>query len=286
MTKAVRMMKDNIALVDLVIELLDARIPVSSRNPDIATLAKGKSRLVVLNKSDLSDDSVNRDWTALFKSEGAEVVALDSKTGKSFKGIFAAIDRVSRERAAKDRAKGIHRPVRAMVVGIPNVGKSTFINRLAGRASTKTGNKPGVTRGKQWISLPDGLQLLDTPGILWPKFEDETVGRHLAFIGSLNDDNLDQAELAIELIRFLEEHYPGALSDKYAFDEDMIKDCIEEEGLFNREGGILCAVAKNRNCLLGGGRIDYDRAGRQLLTDFRNGKTGRFSLEFPKEDTR
>ena len=281
MTKAVRMMKENIALVDMVIELLDARIPVSSRNPDIDSLSKGKLRLIVLNKSDLSDEKVNREWVDFFRREGAEVVQLDSRQGKSFNGVFAAIDRCSKERAKKDQKKGLYRPVRAMVAGIPNVGKSTFINRLAKRASAKTGNKPGVTRGKQWISLDNGLQLLDTPGILWPKFEDKTVGQHLAFIGSLNDDNIDKTELAIELIRFLEEYYPGAVAAKYGIDDEMIENCIREEQLFNTEGGILCASAKALGCIMSGGRIDYDRASGQILHDFRNGKCGRFSIERP-----
>ena len=197
MTKAVRMMQENIKLIDLIIELVDARIPLSSRNPDIDKLAAGKSRIVLLNKSDLADPVYNRQWIRFFESQNAHVLEINSKTGSGVKSIQGLVQEACKEKIERDRRRGIvNRPVRAMVVGIPNVGKSTFINAFAGKACTRTGNKPGVTKGKQWIRLGKGLELLDTPGILWPKFEDQQVGMRLAFIGSMNDEVIIMDELA------------------------------------------------------------------------------------------
>ncbi|MDE5865861.1 MAG: ribosome biogenesis GTPase YlqF, partial [Lachnospiraceae bacterium] len=208
MMKAKRMMQENIKLVDLVIELLDARIPISSRNPDIDELGKNKSRLILLNKSDLADARCNKEWMEYFKQEGYTVLEMNSKTGAGIKAIQPAVREVCREKMERNRQRGIvNRPVRAIVAGIPNVGKSTFINSYAGKACTKTGNKPGVTKGKQWIRLSKELELLDTPGILWPKFENQDVGRNLAFIGSMNDEIVQMTELAIDLITYLVVHY-------------------------------------------------------------------------------
>ena len=199
MTKAKRMMQENIKLIDLVIELVDARIPVSSRNPDIDELAGNKSRIILLNKSDLADPSFNKQWTKYFEEKGAHVLEINSRSGAGIKSIQGLVQEACKEKIERDRKRGIvNRPVRAMVVGIPNVGKSTFINSFAGKACTKTGNKPGVTKGKQWIKLNKGLELLDTPGILWPKFEDQEVGKHLAFIGSMNDEIIIMEELACD----------------------------------------------------------------------------------------
>ena len=192
MTKAVRQMKEDIKLIDLVIELLDARIPLSSRNPDIDDLGKNKARLVLLNKSDLADETDNNKWIQYFKDKGIIALKINSKNKQGIKEINNAVQIACKEKIERDKKRGIiNRPVRAMVVGIPNVGKSTFINAYAGRAAAKTGNKPGVTKGKQWIKLNKNLELLDTPGILWPKFDDQTIGMHLAFIGSMNDNVLD-----------------------------------------------------------------------------------------------
>ena len=220
MTKAKRMMQENIKLIDLIIELLDARVPLSSRNPDIDELGKNKARLILLNKADLAEDKQNDAWMEYFKKKGFAVVKVNSKKGGGIKSIQGVIQEACKEKIERDRKRGIlNRPVRAMVVGIPNVGKSTFINSLAGKACAKTGNKPGVTKGKQWIRLNKNVELLDTPGILWPKFEDQTVGLHLAFIGSIKDEILNTEELAAELIRLLEPYYPGILQEKYGIEE-------------------------------------------------------------------
>ena len=270
MTKAKRMMQEDMKLIDLVIELLDARIPFSSRNPDIDELAKGKSRLVLLNKADLADSRVNEEWKKYFEDKGVIALLIDSKNRNGFNSINKAIEEACRAKIEKDRKKGIiGRPVRAMVAGIPNVGKSTFINSLTKRASTKTGNKPGVTKGKQWIRLDKNVELLDTPGILWPKFDDERIGLNIAFIGSINDEILDPAELSLKLIGILKDMYPGTLYSRFEIDEG-------EEG-----ATILEAVAYKRGCLKKGSEADYDKAARIVLDEFRSGKLGRISLEEP-----
>ena len=216
MTKAMRQMKEDIKLIDLVIELLDARIPISSRNPDIDNLGKNKARLVLLNKSDLADEAQNNKWIQCFKDKGIIALKINSKNKQGIKDINNAVLTVCKEKIERDKRKGIkNRPVRAMVVGIPNVGKSTFINAYAGKNCAKTGNKPGVTKGKQWIRLGKNLELLDTPGVLWPKFDDQKIGLHLAFIGSMNDNNLDMAELAYQLIKEVSKTYPEAFLNRY-----------------------------------------------------------------------
>ena len=272
MTKAKRMMQENIKLIDLVIELVDARLPMSSRNPDIDELGKQKVRLILLNKSDLADDRCNEEWENFFKEKGFSVVKVNSKKGNGIKSIQSVIQEACKEKIERDRKRGIlNRPVRAMVVGIPNVGKSTFINALAGKACTKTGNKPGVTKGKQWIRLNKQVELLDTPGILWPKFEDQIVGLRLAFIGSIKDEILNSQELAAELISFLQEKYTGILAEKYEIDEQQDKYvCLEE-------------IAKKRHCLVRGNELDLDKAARLVLDDFRNGRLGKITLEFPQD---
>ncbi len=271
MTKAKRMMEEDIKLIDLVIELVDARLPLSSRNPDIDRLAKNKSRLILLNKSDLADERTNNMWSAYFKEKGFFVVKLDARSGSGMKTINGVIQEACKEKIERDRKKGIlNRPVRAMVVGIPNVGKSTFINSYAKKACTKTGNKPGVTKGKQWIKLNKGLELLDTPGILWPKFEDQQVGIRLAISGSINDDILNIAELSLELIKILTNDYPGKLQERYDVDETM------------KPIDILEAVAIKRGCLKKGELVDIDKAAAILIDDFRSGKIGKISLEKPE----
>ncbi len=230
MTKARRMMQENIKLIDLIIELVDARVPLSSRNPDIDELGKNKARLILLNKSDLAEDEeMMTGWN--ISRKGYSVVKVNSKKGGGIKSIQSVIQEACKEKMERDRKRGIlNRPVRAMVVGIPNVGKSTFINAHAGKACAKTGNKPGVTKGKQWIRLNKNVELLDTPGILWPKFEDQTVGLRLAFIGSIKDEILQTEELASELVKFLNQSYPGVLEEKYTIEssEDNYE-VLEEE---------------------------------------------------------
>ena len=270
MTKAKRMMEEDIKLIDLVIELVDARLPLSSRNPDIDNLAKNKSRLILLNKSDLADERVNNMWSDYFKEKGFFVVKLDARSGSGMKAINSIIQEACKEKIERDRKRGIlNRPVRAMVVGIPNVGKSTFINSYAKKACTKTGNKPGVTKGKQWIKLSKGLELLDTPGILWPNFEDQEVGLRLAISGSINDDILNISELSLELIKMLLKDYPGKLAERYDIDETMTP------------VNILEAVAIKRGCLKKGELVDLDKAANIIIDEFRAGKIGRITMEKP-----
>ena len=270
MTKARRMMQENIKLIDLIIELVDARIPLSSRNPDIDDLGRGKARLILLNKADLEEERLNDMWVEYFRSKGYSAVKVNSKKGGGIKSIQSVIQEACREKMERDRRRGIlNRPVRAMVVGIPNVGKSTFINALAGKACAKTGNKPGVTKGKQWIRLNKNVELLDTPGILWPKFEDQEVGLKLAFIGSIKDEILQTEELAAELIRYLNRSYPGVLEEKYAVSEK------EDPYQTLRE------IAENRHCLVRGSELDTEKASGILLDDFRGGRLGRITLEAP-----
>ena len=272
MTKAKRAMKEDIKLIDLIIELVDARVPLSSRNPDIDELGAGKSRIVLLNKSDLGDEKYNNAWAKYFQERGCYVIKVDSRNKGTLKQIGGLVQEACREKIERDRRRGImNRPVRAMVVGIPNVGKSTFINSFAGKACAKTGNKPGVTKGNQWIRLNKTLELLDTPGILWPKFEDQQVGLRLALIGSINDQILNKDELAMELIAFLKDHYPNALPERYDTEEKA------------EAAEILSQIAKNRGCLVKGGEPDFEKAARLLIDDFRSGRLGRITLEFPEE---
>jgi len=274
MTKAKRMMQENIKLIDLVIELVDARIPLSSRNPDIDELAANKSRIVLLNKSDLADPYFNKLWTTYFEERGAHVLEINSKCGAGIKAINGLVQEACKEKIERDRKRGIvNRPVRAMVVGIPNVGKSTFINSFAGKACTKTGNKPGVTKGKQWIKLNKGLELLDTPGILWPKFEDQIVGMRLAFIGSINDEIIIMEEMALDLIKVLQELYPTALKERYGLEGT-------EDALATLKG-----IAENRKCYAKGEELDLAKAAYLLIEDFRSGKLGRITLERPKSNS-
>lgn len=270
MTKARRMMQENIKLIDLVIELVDARIPISSRNPDIDELGKGKSRIILLNKSDLADPVWNKKWVEYFAAKGMGVLEINSRTGMGIKSIQGLVQEVCKEKIERDRKRGIvNRPVRAMVVGIPNVGKSTFINSFAGKACAKTGNKPGVTKGKQWIRLNKQVELLDTPGILWPKFEDQTVGQHLAFIGSIKDELIQSVDLALDLIEFLIPEYPGVLAEHYQVQEGS--DSVE----------VLKELAENRGCIQKGNELNYDKAAFLLLDDFRNGRLGNLTIERP-----
>ena len=270
MTKARRMMEENIKLIDLVIELVDARIPLSSRNPDIDALGKNKSRLILLNKSDLADERAGKMWKEYFKGKGFHVLEVNSQSGSGIKQIHALVQEACKEKIERDRKRGIlNRPVRAMVVGIPNVGKSTFINSFAGKACTKTGNKPGVTKGKQWIRLNKSLELLDTPGILWPKFENQETGLKLALIGSMNDTVVSVDEMAMDLIVMLRERYGGVLKKRYEIDE--------EQEAFE----VLRDIAKKRGCLLKGEELDTGKAAALLMDDFRSGKLGRITLEMP-----
>ena len=270
MTKAKRQMQEDIKLVDLVVELVDARVPLGSRNPDIDELGKNKARLILLNKADLADERANEAWMHYFEKKGCYAVRIDARNRGSMKAVQAVILEACKEKMERDRKRGIkNRPVRAMVVGIPNVGKSTFINTFAGKACAKTGNKPGVTKGKQWIRLNKNVELLDTPGILWPKFEDQSVGLKLALIGSIKDEILNIDELSMELLRYLLEQYPELLKERYEVVED---DAVK----------VLCEIAENRKCLKKGNELDYSKAAALVLDEFRTGKIGRITLEKPE----
>ena len=273
MTKAKRQMQEDLKLIDLIIELVDARVPLSSRNPDIDQLGQNKSRLILLNKADLADERQNEAWKEFFQSKGFHVVKVDSRNGAGMKTIQNVIQEACKEKIERDRRRGIkNRPIRAMVAGIPNVGKSTFINTFAGKACAKTGNRPGVTKGKQWIRLNKNVELLDTPGILWPKFEDQEVGIRLAFVGSIKDDILNMEELALKLIDYLKERYTGLLEKRYGISE--AGNAVE----------ILGEIAKARGCLKKGEELDYTKASGLLFDDFRSGKIGRITLEWAEQE--
>lgn len=273
MTKAKRQMQEDLKLIDLIIELVDARVPISSRNPDIDSLGQNKARLILLNKADLADERQNEAWKEYFQNRGGHVVKVDSRSGAGMKQVHAMIQEACRDKIERDKKRGIiNRPVRAMVAGIPNVGKSTFINSFAGKACTKTGNKPGVTRGKQWIRLNKNVELLDTPGILWPKFEDQKVGERLACIGSIKDDLLNMEELALILIAYLKERYPGALEKRYEVSEGGEALAVMEE------------IAKVRGCVKKGDELDYAKTAGIIFDDFRSGKTGRITLEWAEQE--
>ncbi len=268
MTKAIRQMREDIALIDLIIELVDARVPVSGRNPDIDSLGQGKGRLLLFSKNDLADEKENRKWEEYYRSKGMTVVFLDTRKNTGLNVIRKAVEEACSAKRERDRKRGIkNRPVRAMVVGIPNVGKSTFINSYAKRNVAKTGNKPGVTKGKQWIRMGEGLELLDTPGILWPKFEDKMVGLHLAMIGSINDEILPAQELALEMIEFLKKYYPGRLAGRYNVNED------------DENVRLLETIGERRGTLQKGGTTDMEKCAKIVIDEFRSGILGRLSLE-------
>lgn len=278
MAKAKRMMEDNIKLIDVVIELVDARVPLSSKNPDIDKLAQNKSRVILLNKHDMADPAYTNQWKKYFEDKGYFVSLVNSRSGQGVKQVKDIVNKACEEKIARDRRRGIlNRPVRAMVVGIPNVGKSTFINSFVGKASAKTGNKPGVTKGKQWIRISKNIELLDTPGLLWPKFEDKMVGVKLAIIGSINDTILDTRELALELILFLNKYYKELLVKRYDLTiDDEIND-LKDSAI------ILEAIAIKRSCLLKGGEPDLERAAILFIDDFRSVKLGNITLEVPEQ---
>lgn len=272
MSKAKRQMQEDIKLIDVVIELVDARIPYSSKNPDIDALARGKARVILLNKADLADERTTAVFKKFYEARGFYVCTVNSKGGTGVKGVMNTVRAACKEKIEKDRARGIvGRPIRAMIVGIPNVGKSTFINSFAGKACAKTGNKPGVTKGKQWIRLSRELELLDTPGILWPKFDDQKVGLHIAMIGSINEDILDQNELAIKLLDYIMMNYAGAVQARYNVPED------------GTGAEMLEKIADRRACRKKGGELDLEKMASFIVDDFRGGRIGRVTLERPED---
>ena len=276
MSKTKRLIADNLKLIDVVIELVDARVPFSSKNPDIDELAKNKPRIIVMNKSDLADDKATKEWMDWFKEKGYGVIPINSINGKGLPEVDRLARAMLKENLENDKKRGrIVRPIRAMVVGIPNVGKSTFINKLVGRASTKTGDRPGVTKGKQWIKLKKDFELLDTPGILWPKFEDMDVGIKLAFTGAIKQEILDTKTLSLELIKFLTKRFPSTLENRYKVTELDLKPPME----------VLTEIGEKRGFLISGGEVDYNRASQIILDELRSGKLGNITLETPMDTT-
>lgn len=274
MTKTRRMMQEQVKHVDLLCEIIDARIPISSRNPDLDEIAKGKPRMVVFNRAGQADPKVNQAWISYYKEMGIPALEVDSKLGSGIKSFPKAVREMMKEKIAAFAAKGqVGRPLRMMVVGVPNVGKSTFINQVAGRKSAKAENRPGVTRGRQWVHLGGGLEMMDTPGILWPKFEDEQVGLHLAFTGAVRDEVIDVELLAFSLMERLAKEYGSSLEARYGFQPDP-----------DAPGHILLEqAARRRGFLISGGEVDLERMANVLLDEFRNGKLGRITLERPPE---
>ena len=285
MTKAKRQMQEDIKLIDLIIELVDARVPLSSRNPDIDELGKNKARMILLNKADLADERQNRAWMEYFKEKGIYAVSIDSRNKGSMKAVSAAITEACKEKTERDRRRGIkNRPVRAMVAGIPNVGKSTFINTFAGKACAKTGNKPGVTKQKQWIRINDKIELLDTPGVLWPKFESQEVALNLAFTGTIKEDILQRTEIAYELIKFLLKNYKKKICQRYGITEEYIDNTLNKEQPENFNiYEIMLEIGRKRGCIISGGNIDEEKTARIILDEFKNGKLGKITLESPKK---
>lgn len=265
MKKTRELIQENLKMVDAVIEVIDARIPISSRNPIIDELVKTKPRIIVLNKSDLADEKLSRQWEEKLKADGSSVLSMNCMSGAGVKELFKLLEKMAADRN-KDRT--MQKAYRLMIVGVPNVGKSSLINRMTGRKSAQTGDRPGVTRGKQWLKLQNNMQLLDTPGILWPKFEDPKAGLNLAFCGSIKDEILDVPTLGMELIGVLAENYPELLTARYKLDD------IAETPLENMEN-----MAMKRGCILPGKRIDYERIGKLVLDEFRGGKIGHITLE-------
>ncbi len=271
MKKTRELIRDNLKLVDLVIEVLDARIPISSRNPIIDEIVGNKPRVIALNKTDIASDKETKRWLEYFVREGSTPVAINAQSGSGVSNLLKILERIEKELS---EGKMRQKPLRMMIVGVPNVGKSSLINRLTGRKAAQIGNKPGVTKGKQWLRLKNGMELLDTPGILWPKFEDNRVGIYLAFCGSIKDEILDLPTLALELIKVLRRDYPELLLERYKLDED----CLEYEDI-----ELLDEICRRRGYILPGKRIDYDRAGKAILDEFRNGKIGRITLEMAED---
>ena len=282
MTKTRRMIGENLKFVDVVAEIIDARIPIASRNPDIDDLVGTKPRVVVLNRADQADPAATKLWEAHFRAQGMAVLTCDAHSGAGVKQFSPVMRGALKDQIAKWREKGqVGRPVRVMVVGVPNVGKSTFINKVARRKSAKAGDRPGVTRGKQWVAVDAGLDLLDTPGILWPKFEDQTVGRNLAFTGAIKDEVMDAETLACYLMETLAERYPQALLERYKLElPPRAQD--EETGGLSYGYDLLERAARKRGFLISGGEPDTERMAKVLLDEFRAGRLGRFTLETPE----
>ena len=276
MAKTRRLMKENLPLVDVVVEITDARVPASSRNPEMKNLVGGKPRVVVLNKCDMADEALTAEWIEYYRTNGVRAVAMDCRSGKGLNKLVPTVKEVMKKELEKRAAKGMEgKPIRMMIVGIPNVGKSSFINRVAGGKRAKVEDRPGVTRGKQWVTLENGIDLLDMPGVLWPKFDDKTVGEHLAFTGAIKDDILDTELLAMRLADLLNREYHSLLCERYRL--------TDEETAGIEPYDLLSLIGAKRGMKISGGEVDTERAAAMLLDEFRGGKIGRMTLEMPNE---
>ena len=284
MAKTRRQIIEDLKLIDVVIELLDSRIPISSQNPDIAELTKNKKKIIVLNKSDLSDEKQNNLWVEYYKKQGIPAIIVDSNTGKGIEQTIKEIEKIMKDELEIQAAKGrIGRKIRAIVLGIPNVGKSSFINRIAKKASAEVGNKPGVTRKKQWIRINEKIELLDTPGVLWPKFENEEIALNLAFTGTIKDDILERTEIAYHLTKFLIENYREKLCKRYNLEENWINEMLKREEPENINiYEIMLEIGRRRGAIMSGGHIDEEKTARIILDDFRSGRIGKITLECVK----
>ena len=284
MAKTKRQITEDLKLVDIVIELLDSRIPISSQNPDIAKITAGKNKIVVLNKCDLSDDKQNMLWLKYFESKGIPTVLTDSNTGKGIEQCIKKIEEIMNTNMQKYAEKGrTGRKIKAMIIGIPNVGKSSFINRISKKNTAEVGNKPGVTKQKQWIRMNDKIELLDTPGVLWPKFESNEVALNLAFTGNIKEDVLKKTEIAYELTKFLIENYRNILCDRYKIKESYIEEILSQEQPENFNiYEIILEIGRKRGCIISGGEVDDEKISKIILDEFKNGKLGKITLELRK----
>lgn len=282
MAKTKKQIMGDIKLVDIVIELLDARIPISSQNPDIAEITRNKKKIIVLNKYDLADERKNKKWVEYFKNKGIQAVLTDSNSGKGIDECLRKIEKIMNEDLKLQADKGrIGRKIKAMVLGIPNVGKSSFINRISKKATAGVGNRPGITRQKQWIRINDKIELLDTPGVLWPKFESEEVALNLAFTGTIKENVIERTEVAYYLVKFLIENYLNLLCARYKIEETYVKEQLENEERPENENiyEIFLEIGRKRGCIISGGNIDEEKTARIILDEFKNGKIGRITLE-------
>ena len=283
MAKTKKQIIQDLKLIDIVIELLDARIPISSQNPNIAEITKNKKKIIVLNKCDLSDDKENKRWVEYFKKKNIPAVLVDSNSGRGIDECIRQIEKIMQIDLDAHAEKGrTGRRIRAMILGIPNVGKSSFINRISKRTTAGVGNKPGVTKQKQWIRINEKIELLDTPGVLWPKFESEEVALHLCFTGSIKEEILDKLEIAYHLTKFLLENYRKKLCERYKIDEEFIEQTLKQDQPENNNiYEIMLEIGKKRGCIMSGGRIDEKKTSRLILDEFKNGKLGKITIECP-----
>lgn len=283
MAKTKKQIIQDLKLIDIVIELLDARIPISSQNPNIAEITKNKKKIIVLNKCDLSDDKENKRWVEYFKKKNIPAVLVDSNSGRGIDECIRQIEKIMQIDLDTHAEKGrTGRRIRAMILGIPNVGKSSFINRISKRTTAGVGNKPGVTKQKQWIRINEKIELLDTPGVLWPKFESEEGALHLCFTGSIKEEILDKLEIAYQLTKFLLENYRKKLCERYKLDEEFIEQTLKQDQPENNNiYEIMLEIGKKRGCIMSGGRIDEEKTSRLILDEFKNGKLGKITIECP-----